>query len=84
AGAHSIPLLQKSALKQRQHLRRFPITRQFLTSTNPHIIKQHPPKLYTKHPQPNPPITLPHLHTPYINPKQTLLFAPYANIPPKF
>ncbi|WP_186309729.1 malate:quinone oxidoreductase, partial [Staphylococcus epidermidis] len=78
---HSIPLLQKSPLKQTQHLPAFPITPQFLTSTNPHIIKQHPPKLYTKQPQPNPPITLPQLHTHYINHKQTLLFAPYANIP---
>ncbi|WP_186305666.1 malate:quinone oxidoreductase, partial [Staphylococcus epidermidis] len=33
---HSIPLLQKSPLKQTQHLPPFPITPQFLTSTNPH------------------------------------------------
>ncbi|WP_186309817.1 malate:quinone oxidoreductase, partial [Staphylococcus saprophyticus] len=66
------------------HLAGFPITRQFLISTNPHLIQPHHPKLYPKQPQPTPPITVPHLHTPYIHPQPTLLFPPFPTIPPKF
>ena len=84
AGGHSIPLLQKSGVKQREHLGGFPISGQFLRCTNPDIIKQHAAKVYSKEPQGKPPMTVPHLDTRYINGKQTLLFGPYANIGPKF
>ncbi len=84
AGGHSIPLLQKSGVKQREHLGGFPISGQFLRCTNPDIINQHAAKVYSKEPQGKPPMTVPHLDTRYINGKQTLLFGPYANIGPKF
>ena len=84
AGGHSIPLLQKSGVKQREHLGGFPISGQFLRCTNPDIIKQHAAKVYSKEPQGKPPMTVPHLDTRYINGKQTLLFGPYANIGRKF
>ncbi|WP_186306333.1 malate:quinone oxidoreductase, partial [Staphylococcus epidermidis] len=80
--ARPIPLLQKTPIPQTKHLPPFPITPHFLISTNPHLINQHHLKLYPKQPPPTPPITLPHLHTPYIDAERTLLFAPFANIPP--
>ena len=80
AGGHSIPLLQKSGVKQREHLGGL-ISGQFLRCTNPDIIKQHAAKVYSKEPQGKPDLT-PHLDTRYINGKQTLLFGPYANIGP--
>ena len=61
AGGHSIPLLQKSGVKQREHLGGFPISGQFLRCTNPDIIKQHAAKVYSKEPQGKPPMTVPHL-----------------------
>ncbi|WP_391559287.1 malate:quinone oxidoreductase, partial [Staphylococcus saprophyticus] len=42
----TIPLLQKTPIPQTKHLPPFPITPQFLISTNPHVIQPHHPKLY--------------------------------------
>ena len=84
AGGHSIPLLQKSGIKQRKHLGGFPISGQFLACKNEDVIRQHGAKVYSKEPEGKPPMTVPHLDTRFINGKKTLLFGPYANIGPRF
>ncbi|WP_186310173.1 malate:quinone oxidoreductase, partial [Staphylococcus epidermidis] len=75
---------QETPIPQTKHLPPFPISPQFIPSTNPQLIQQHHPKLYPKQPPATPPITLPHLHTPYIDRQTTLLFRPFPNLPPKF
>ncbi|WP_260844029.1 malate:quinone oxidoreductase, partial [Staphylococcus epidermidis] len=45
---------------------------------------RHHPKLYAKPELPPPPISLPHLHTPFLNPQKSLLFPPFPPFSPKF
>lgn len=84
AGGGAIPLLQKTGIPESKHLGGFPITGQFLTCTNPEVIKEHDAKVYGKEPPGTPPMTVPHLDTRYIDGERTLLFGPFASVGPKF
>ncbi|WP_145520063.1 malate:quinone oxidoreductase, partial [Staphylococcus warneri] len=76
--------LQKTPIKQSKHIPPFPLTPLFLRSKNPHLINPHHPKLYPKPQLPPPPISLPHLHTTFLNRQPSLLFPPFAAFSPKF
>ncbi|WP_186306031.1 malate:quinone oxidoreductase, partial [Staphylococcus epidermidis] len=69
----TLPLLQKTNINQSKHIPPFPVTPLFLPSKNPHLIHTHHPKLYPKPHLPPPPISLPHLHTPFLNAQKSLL-----------
>ncbi|HLR53803.1 MAG TPA: malate dehydrogenase (quinone) [Pseudogracilibacillus sp.] len=84
AGGHSIPLLQKTKIKQSKHLGGFPISGEFLYCDDPEIVKQHHAKAYGKEPEGTPPMTVPHLDKRYVDGKEVLLFGPFAAIGPKF
>src|SRR5699024_246037 len=83
-GGHSIPLLQKSKIRQSKHIGGFPISGEFLYCDNPTIVKQHHAKAYGKEPEGTPPMTVPHLDKRYIDGKEVLLFGPFAAFGPKF
>lgn len=84
AGGNSIPLLQKSKIRESKHIGGFPISGQFLYCDNPDIVSQHHVKAYGKEPEGTPPMTVPHLDKRYVDDKEILLFGPFAAFGPKF
>lgn len=84
AGGYSIPLLQKSKIRQSKHIAGFPISGEFLYCDNPKIVNKHHAKAYGKEPEGTPPMTVPHLDKRYVDGKEVLLFGPFAAIGPKF
>ncbi len=84
AGGGAIPLLDKTELEQGKGFGGFPVGGQWLKCTNPEIVKQHQAKVYGKAATGNPPMSVPHLDTRYIDGKQALLFGPYAGFSTKF
>jgi len=84
AGGGAIPLLEKSDIEEGTGFGGFPVGGQWLRCTNPEIVKQHQAKVYGKAASGNPPMSVPHLDTRYIDGKQALLFGPYAGFSTKF
>jgi malate dehydrogenase (quinone) len=84
AGGGAIPLLDKTDLEQGKGFGGFPVGGQWLKCTNPEIVKQHQAKVYGKAATGNPPMSVPHLDTRFIDGKQALLFGPYAGFSTKF
>lgn len=84
AGGASLPLLQKTGLKESKHIGGFPVSGLFLVCTKEEITKKHNAKVYGKASVGAPPMSVPHLDTRYIDGKRTLLFGPFAGFSPKF
>src|SRR5690625_480144 len=84
AGGNSIPLLQKTKIRQSKNLGGFPISGQFLYCDKPEVVKAHHAKAYGKEPEGTPPMTVPHLDKRYVDGKEVLLFGPFAAFGPKF
>jgi malate dehydrogenase (quinone) len=84
AGGGSLPLLEKSDIKEAEGFGGFPISGQFLKCTNETIIAQHEAKVYGKATVGSPPMSVPHLDTRIIDGKKALLFGPYAGFSTKF
>ena len=84
AGGGSLPLLEKSDIKEAEGFGGFPISGQFLKCTNAIIIAQHEAKVYGKATVGSPPMSVPHLDTRIIDGKKALLFGPYAGFSTKF
>ncbi|MFK7770968.1 MAG: malate dehydrogenase (quinone) [Saprospiraceae bacterium] len=84
AGGGAIPLLDKADIEQGNGFGGFPVGGQWLRCTNPEIVKQHQAKVYGKAATGNPPMSVPHLDTRFIDGKQALLFGPYAGFSTKF
>lgn len=84
AGGGAIPLLDKAEIEQGSGFGGFPVGGQWLKCINPEIVKQHQAKVYGKAATGNPPMSVPHLDTRYIDGKQALLFGPYAGFTTKF
>ena len=84
AGGGSLPLLEKSDIKEAEGFGGFPISGQFLKCTNATIIAQHEAKVYGKATVGSPPMSVPHLDTRIIDGKKALLFGPYAGFSTKF
>lgn len=84
AGGGSLPLLEKSGIKEGKGFGGFPVSGQWLKCTNETVIAQHHAKVYGKAGVGAPPMSVPHLDTRIINGKQALLFGPYAGFSTKF
>ena len=84
AGGYSLPLLQKTGIKESKHVGGFPVSGLFLVCKDEQIANQHLAKVYGKAKVGAPPMSVPHLDTRYIDGKRALLFGPYAGFSPKF
>ncbi|WP_324026073.1 malate dehydrogenase (quinone) [Maribacter sp. BPC-D8] len=84
AGGGSLLLLQKVEIEEKDGYGGFPVSGEWLVCKNPDIINQHNAKVYSKAGIGDPPMSVPHLDTRYINGKRELLFGPFAGFSPKF
>lgn len=84
AGGGSLPLLEKSDIKEAEGYGGFPVSGQWLRCKNEYIIQQHSAKVYGKASVGTPPMSMPHLDTRIINGKKELLFGPFAGFSTKF
>jgi len=84
AGGGSLPLLQKSGVKESKGFGGFPIGGQWLICDKPEIVEQHTAKVYGMSPGAAPTMAVPHLDTRVIDGKKSLLFGPYAAWTTKF
>ena len=84
AGGGSLLLLQKVEIKEKAGYGGFPVSGEWLVCKNENIINEHNAKVYSKAGIGDPPMSVPHLDTRYINGKRELLFGPFAGFSPKF
>jgi malate dehydrogenase (quinone) len=84
AGGGSLPLLDKSKIKEADGYGGFPISGQWLVCKNEKVIEQHYAKVYGKAKSGAPPMSVPHLDTRLIDGKKALLFGPFAGFSTKF
>ncbi|PTI14641.1 malate dehydrogenase (quinone) [Staphylococcus warneri] len=84
AGGASLPLLQKTGIKESKHIGGFPVSGLFLRCKNPDVINCHHAKVYGKAEVGAPPMSVPHLDTRFVNGERSLLFGPFAGFSPKF
>ena len=84
AGGNSLPLLQKSGIREAAGYGGFPVSGQWLICQNQELIKQHAAKVYSLAPVGAPPMSVPHLDTRIIDGKTSLLFGPYAGFTTRF
>jgi malate dehydrogenase (quinone) len=84
AGGGALALLQKSGIPEIEGFGGFPISGQFLRTTNPAIVAQHQAKVYGKAAVGAPPMSVPHLDTRVVDGETSLLFGPFAGFSPKF
>lgn len=84
AGGGSLLLLQKVEIEEKDGYGGFPVSGEWLVCKNQDIIKQHIAKVYSKAGIGDPPMSVPHLDTRYIDGKRELLFGPFAGFSPKF
>jgi malate dehydrogenase (quinone) len=84
AGGGSLLLLQKVEIEEKDGYGGFPVSGEWLVCKNRAIIEQHNAKVYSKAGIGDPPMSVPHLDTRFINGKKELLFGPFAGFSPKF
>lgn len=84
AGGGSLPLLQKTGIKESKNIGGFPVSGLFMVCQNEEVIAKHDAKVYGKAKVGAPPMSVPHLDTRYIEGKKSLLFGPFAGFSPKF
>lgn len=84
AGGGALALLQNSGIPEIRGYGGFPISGQFLRTTNPKLVAQHQAKVYGKASVGAPPMSVPHLDTRVVDGETSLLFGPYAGFTPKF
>lgn len=84
AGGGALPLLQSAKIPEIRGFGGFPISGQFLRTTNPKLVAQHNAKVYGKASVGAPPMSVPHLDTRVVDGGTALLFGPYAGFTPKF
>lgn len=84
AGGGSLPLLQKSGIKEGKGYGGFPVSGLFLKCTNKEVVDKHYAKVYGKAATGSPPMSMPHLDARVIDGEKSLLFGPYAGSSTKF
>jgi malate dehydrogenase (quinone) len=84
AGGGALPLLQKAGIKEVKGFGGFPVSGQWLRTSNPELTGRHHAKVYGLPPLGAPPMSVPHLDTRVITGKDWLLFGPFAGWSPKF
>ena len=83
AGGKAITLLQGSGIPEIKGYAGFPVSGQFLRTTNPELIATHTAKVYGKPNLGAPPMSAPHLDTRIVDGKSSVMFGPYAGFSPK-
>jgi malate dehydrogenase (quinone) len=84
AGGGALTLLQKSGIPEVEGYGGFPVSGEFLRTTNPKIVAKHKAKVYGKAAVGAPPMSVPHLDTRMVDGQASLLFGPYAGFSPNF
>ncbi len=84
AGGGALHLLQKSGIPEIRGFGGFPVSGEFLRTTNLDLAKGHRAKVYGKPPVGAPPMSVPHLDTRVVDGKPSLMFGPYAGWSPRF
>ena len=84
AGGGSLPLLEKSHVKEGRGFGGFPVSGQWLVCKNKAVIEKHHAKVYGMASVGSPPMSVPHLDTRVIDGRKALLFGPYAGFSTKF
>lgn len=84
AGGGALSLLQSAGIKEAKGFGGFPISGQFLRTTNPALVARHQAKVYGKASVGAPPMSVPHLDTRVVDGEKSLLFGPFAGFTPKF
>ena len=84
AGGGALRLLQRSGIREAKGYAGFPISGQFLRTTNPELVARHQAKVYGKAELGAPPMSVPHLDTRVVEGQKALLFGPYAGWSMKF
>ncbi|OBF85036.1 malate:quinone oxidoreductase [Mycobacterium sp. 852002-51163_SCH5372311] len=84
AGGDTLPLLQRSGIKEIRGFAGFPIGGRFLRTGNPGLTAAHRAKVYGVPSPGAPPLGALHLDLRFVNGKPWLVFGPYAGWSPKF
>ncbi|NOQ75262.1 MAG: malate dehydrogenase (quinone) [Crocinitomix sp.] len=84
AGGGSLLLLEKVEIPEKEGYGGFPVSGEWLVCKNEDIIQQHAAKVYSKAGIGDPPMSVPHLDTRYVNGKKELLFGPFAGFSTRF
>lgn len=84
AGGGALRLLQSARIPEIRGYGGFPISGQFLRTTDPGLVARHRAKVYGKASVGSPPMSVPHLDTRVVEGEPALLFGPYAGWSMKF
>jgi len=84
AGGGTVPLLQKSGIREANGFGGFPVGGAFLRSDSPRLSAAHRAKVYAMPPPGAPPMAGSHLDNRVINGKPWLVFGPFTAWSPKF
>lgn len=84
AGGGALRLLQSSGIAEIKGYGGFPISGEFLRTTDPELVGRHRAKVYGKAAVGSPPMSVPHLDTRVVGGTPALLFGPYAGWSMKF
>jgi malate dehydrogenase (quinone) len=84
AGGGTVPLLQKSGIREAHGFGGFPVGGAFLRADRPQLTAAHQAKVYGLAPAGAPAMAGSHLDTRMINSKAWLMFGPFAGWSPKF
>ncbi|MCM0620663.1 malate:quinone oxidoreductase [Nocardioides bruguierae] len=84
AGGYALQLLQGSGIPEIKGFGGFPVSGQFLRTTNPELVAQHHAKVYGKAAVGAPPMSVPHLDTRVVDGEPSVMFGPYAGWSPRF
>ncbi|MCO1338985.1 malate:quinone oxidoreductase [Kocuria polaris] len=84
AGGGALGLLQSAGIDEIKGFGGFPVSGQFLRSTNEATIDRHHAKVYGQASVGAPPMSVPHLDTRFVDGKRSLMFGPYAGFTSNF
>ncbi|QAY71529.1 malate dehydrogenase (quinone) [Xylanimonas protaetiae] len=84
AGGGALPLLQSAGIPEIKGFGGFPISGEFLRTSNPELVARHQAKVYGKADVGAPPMSVPHLDTRVVDGRSYLMFGPYAGFSPKY
>lgn len=84
AGGAALLLLQESGIPEAEAYAGFPVSGQFLYTTNPDVVAQHDVKAYGKAGEGSPPMSVPHLDRRNLDGEPALFFGPFAAVSTKF
>jgi len=84
AGGAALLLLQESGIPEAEAYAGFPVSGEFLYTTDPNVVAQHDVKAYGKAGEGSPPMSVPHLDRRNLDGEPALFFGPFAAVSTKF